>query len=200
MRRLAVTTVMLALVGCGARCGGDATRGDTATAAASVAARPASSPDSGGLPWYLDPDEGCGFDTTVAHPDGERLIAEFLERDAAGEFIQSSGWFTGATECPGHEPGPDAFTVIADYRVTPLGGAADTVRVAVTSTGLGTLVNGSRFEPDSRTIVDTVQAIRTRYGWRIVSPALRQFVRRTVADSVRKANAASAAVDSGTGG
>ena len=62
----------------------------------------------------------------------------------------------------------------------------DTVRVVVTSEASGDMV-ASEFRANPRTIVDTVTAIRTRYGWRIASPALRQFVRRAAADSVNAA-------------
>ena len=74
--------------------------------------------------------------------------------------------------------------MIADrYRSAPLSRSSDTVRVAVTSEASGDMV-ASVFQANPRTIVDTVTAIRTRYGWRIASPALRQVVRRAAADSV----------------
>src|SRR5665213_1260842 len=57
-------------------------------------------------------DTSCDLDHTVAHGDADSLIAEFIARDAAGQFLKADTWYDGATECPGHEPGPDSYTVI----------------------------------------------------------------------------------------
>ena len=51
----------------------------------------------------------CDFSTTRAHPDRRKRAAEFLRRDAAGDFLRSDPWFDGATDCPGHEPGPNTL-------------------------------------------------------------------------------------------
>lgn len=178
---------LVAAVALAAGCGGgpkpDAARADSATVHAAM------------RPWYLDPSEGCGFDTTTAHPDPDRLITEFLERDAAGQFLQTDRWFNGATECPGQEPGPDAHLVIDAYRVAPLSRSADTVRVAVTSAVVG-MWGHLGLQPDAREVVDTVTAIRTPHGWRIAGPALRQFVLRAASDSFHRANQPPAAPDS----
>ena len=154
---------------------------ETARSTASTAAASAA-----GQPWYLDPDEGCAFDTTVAHPDPDRLVTEYLARDAAGQFLQTDAWFAGATECPGHEPGPDSYVVISEYRSAPLHRGSDSVAYAVTSTVVG-MMGPAGLRSDPRTVVDTVAAVRTPFGWRIASPALRQFVRRSALDSLRRA-------------
>jgi hypothetical protein len=112
----------------------------------------------------------------AAHPLADSLIAEFLRRDAAGQFLRTDPWFAGATECPGHEEGPDAYAVIADYRTRELKRTPDSLAVEVTSSRLGYVESANAFRSDSAEVVDTVRAIRTTYGWRIAAPALRQFV------------------------
>lgn len=173
--RLFLALAALAIAGCRSP---ESRPTDTSSARVAAAAAP--------RPWYLDPAEGCDFDTTAAHPDADALLREYVARDAAGQFLQTDAWFAGAVECPGHEPGPDAFTVIDGYTVAPLARGADTVRVAVTSTVAG-VMDAAGFRAEPGVVVDTVAAIRTPYGWRIGSPALRQRVLRAVADSIRRA-------------
>src|SRR5690349_4426308 len=65
----------------------------------------------------IDPDVGvevsCMFEKKAAHPDGSALITEFLARDSRGDFLKTDDWFNGATDCSGHEPGPDSYLLIA---------------------------------------------------------------------------------------
>ncbi len=146
-------------------------------ATTSVEAR-ASAPDS------VDPTVGvevsCEFVKDSAHLDGNVLIQDFLARDAAGQFLQSDKWFDGATDCPGHEPGPDSYTLIEAY--TPsIAPVNDTlIRAVVSSRRIGYAGSEGVGQPtlriDPGPMVDTVWTRRTRYGWRIVSPALRQHV------------------------
>lgn len=178
MRFLSAFTVALALAGCSSPESRPAA--DTSSPRAAAAVAP--------VPWYLDPAEGCDFDTTAAHPDPDVLLRDYVARDAAGQFLRTDAWFAGAVECPGHEPGPDFFTVIDDHAVAPLARGVDTVRVAITSTVAGTM-DAAGFRAAPGLAVDTVTAIRTPYGWRIASPALRQRVRRAVADSIGRATA-----------
>ena len=125
-------------------------------------------------------DSDCGFVRVSGHADPDSLIAEFLRRDAAGEVMQANDWFSGATDCPHHEGGPDTYTLIASYEIRPLARLDTSVAVEVRSHRLGLVtagVNGSQFDEDVGEIADTVRARRTGYGWRIASPALRLFVR-----------------------
>jgi hypothetical protein len=126
-------------------------------------------------------DTSCEFVRVKAHPSADSLIAEFLRRDAVGQFLQTDSWFAGAVECPGHEPGPDAYTVIADFRTRDLDRTAASLAVEVTSRRLGFVEASGGFRADSGQPVDTVRAIRTEYGWRVAAPSLRQFVSESVA-------------------
>jgi len=78
-------------------------------------------------------DETCEFVASRDHPDPDSLISEFLARDAEGDFLQTSDWFAGATMCPGHEPGPDFYTVVEGYEVASLERTPHRVGVVVTS-------------------------------------------------------------------
>lgn len=107
-------------------------------------------------------------------------MSEFIARDARGDFLRTSEWFQGATMCPGHEPGPDSYTVIEDYQVTSLERMPSRVGVVVTARRVGYLSStGLRVDPG--TDVDTVFASLTSHGWRIESPALRLRVLKSAA-------------------
>ena len=121
-------------------------------------------------PWFMNPDEHCQFDSTTKHSDPEALVREFARRDEQGAFLRSDPWFHAAVECPGHERSPDTYSIVADAEVVPGRIAGDSARVGVRYTLLGVAdVNG--FRPDMRTVVDTVALYRSRFGWRLVSPA-----------------------------
>lgn len=116
-------------------------------------------------------DSSCAFVRVNAHKNADSLLHEFVARDARGEFRQSSSWFDGAVDCPGHEPAPDQTTIVSAYRLDILSRTSDSVRAIVTwervaygGQAVDALVPGRE--------VDSVVAVRTSYGWRIASPAL----------------------------
>ena len=138
--------------------------------------------DASAVQFALTAEEAeCGLSITDAHPDGHTLLHEYLERDATGQFLESDEWFDGATECPDHEPGPDAFRVISSYRVVDSTFSDTAGRAIIESRQLGRVSSDSLddriFEPDPRVYTDTVEVRLTRFGWRVRSPSLRQFVR-----------------------
>lgn len=173
----------LVLAGCNARQRTD-TRGAPAagqTAAASApptVVRPA--PPTTLAPW-AEADSSCDFVRVTAHPSPDSLVAEFLARGAAGQFLRSDPWFDGATECPSHEAGPDEYTVISGYRTRLLSRDADSLAVQVTSRRIGHVESGHGFRADAGEAVDTVRAVRTAFGWRVTSPAPRQLVSESAA-------------------
>jgi hypothetical protein len=65
---------------------------DLGKAAASPAVQPA----------FTSVEDDCDFIALHAHPHPDALIAEYLERDSRGEFLQTEGWLPQATTCPGH--------------------------------------------------------------------------------------------------
>jgi hypothetical protein len=103
---------------------------------------------------------GCELAPILGHPDPDSLVREFVRRDSAGQFTQSSNWFNGAVDCPGHEPGPDAATA---------GRAATIRRLARDSTTLRAEVRWERAS-EPGVLVETLTVIRTPYGWRVRSP------------------------------
>ena len=118
---------------------------------------------------------GCGMSAVRAHPDAEALVREFVERDFAGEFVDTLAWFNAAVTCPGREPGPDEVIVVRSYKLNVLTRSSDTLRAEVVWDRLGyggALAPGTEF--------DTLTVIRTAHGWRIASPALKphEFVPR----------------------
>jgi hypothetical protein len=131
----------------------------------------------------VDPETGveasCLFEKRHDHPDPDSLIAEFLRRDAAGDFLRSNSWFDGATECPGHEPGPDQHTAIARYQTRVASRSDSLAAVEVTTLVLGA-VTYTEFIPGITTLVDTLVARRTPFGWRLTGHVLRQHVLASV--------------------
>ena len=116
-------------------------------------------------------DSTCDFVRINAHPQPEPLSREFVERDQRGEFTGSTDWFNSAVSCPGHEPGPDAVTVVRGHKLRILTRMADTVRAEVVWDRVGYGGYGADAH-DAGTDYDTLTAARTAFGWRIVSPAL----------------------------
>lgn len=175
--RVAHLLVVLALLAAPACRRGDAARapGDEAAAAGDSAAAARAQ--------WLAGDEGCMLDTTMRHADPEALVVEFLRRDAEGQFLQTDDWFNGATTCPGHEPGPDGYTVIRSYTSSIVRRTTDEITVAVTSDVMGWTGHGG-FTARPSIHVDTVMAVRTPFGWRIDDrerSALRQLVLESTA-------------------
>ena len=98
----------------------------------------------------------------MGHSDPDSLLREFVRRDSAGQFTQSSEWFNHAVDCPGHEPGPDAAAAIRGVTIRNLGRDSTTLRAE------------ARWEraSESGALVETLTVVRTAYGWRVQSPAL----------------------------
>lgn len=117
-------------------------------------------------------DSTCAFDTTSRFDDPVSLARDFLIRDKGGDFLKSDAWFDSATTCPGHEPGPDAFTVIDGWVVKFDTLGRDTVRARVTYRRLGSLSGGTHFTTDTGDELRVLRVVRTGFGWRIASPAL----------------------------
>lgn len=115
---------------------------------------------------------GCGLIAHHQHLDADSLVAEFLRRDAAGEFQYPSAWFDGAVTCPGHEPGPDVVTIARGYSMRPLRRTADSLVVEVVWNRVGYGGFGAD-AIDPGTDYDTLAVARTPFGWRMISPALK---------------------------
>jgi hypothetical protein len=117
----------------------------------------------------------CGMSTIRTHPAPLPLLMEFLERDARGEFVKHSDWFSSAVTCPDHEAGADVASEASGYQTRVLREAADTVQLEVVWSRLG-YVSAAGMEEALGAEFDTLTAVRTPHGWRIASPALRPHV------------------------
>lgn len=116
-------------------------------------------------------DTTCAFVAETLHPDALPLAQEFVERDARGEFRAANAWFNSAVTCPGHEPGPDAATVVRAHSIRLLVETADSARFEVTWERVG--YSDARGEVSAPgTDFDTLFLLRTPFGWRVSSPAL----------------------------
>lgn len=143
--------------------------------AASAPTVAAAAPDSA----VVADSAGCGLRAVVAHPDPAVLVNQYLARDGAGEFTESSAWLNSAMACPGHAPGWDGFTLITGYEQKALAEGPDTARFMISYTRHGYLEQDSagfviRAEPGTER--DTVVAIRTPFGWRIGDPVVEPHV------------------------
>lgn len=118
-------------------------------------------------PWFMSPDNQCGFDSTANHSDPESLVREFVQRDERGAFLRDDPWFSAAVECPGRERSPSDYVVVASSEIVPLRTNGDSARVGVRYRLLGA-ASPDGYRPDLKTVVDTVKLARTRFGWRIV--------------------------------
>jgi hypothetical protein len=118
--------------------------------------------------------QGCALVAQKLHPAPRRLLEEFLERDARGEFLSANAWDAGAHSCPGREAGWDAATVITSYQLDSLRLTPDAARYLVTYHVYGPLsddsMGGLSVTPGVE--IDTFLLLRTAYGWRIDSPSL----------------------------
>jgi hypothetical protein len=110
---------------------------------------------------------GCDLSRTVAHPNPDTLLREFVRRDSAGQFTASNEWFNRAVDCPGHEPGPDVATTVRRYELRELSRTDSMLQTEVRWERTGNAASGA-----SGTYAETLSVVRTPYGWRIRSPAL----------------------------
>ena len=166
---------LLLLLGAGA-CSSDAGRAaDSSGAAADTVATDSAASALASLA------TACATSRAPAHPDPAALLREYVQRDAAGEFLRRSDWFEGAVLCPAREAdGSSTFGVIAELTVESVS-VADTAaallarsrRVGFVS-GAGT--NRASFDASPGGVLSIVRARRTPWGWRIVSPAPRGLV------------------------
>jgi hypothetical protein len=135
---------------------------------------------SAGLPWYQQADEGCGFLAVPRTQSPESLVAEYLRRDGAGDFLGPHPWQDSALTCAGHLPGWDVSAVIAGYTQGPPRTAGDTTRIPVRYQVLGDLSSDSAYQPvftahrDSEDV--TFIVIQTPHGVRIDGPQLNQHL------------------------
>ena len=155
-RRPLLTAILLACA-----CRGTA---DRSTAESTAALAPASS-----TPTSIAADDtiGCELSVVVAHSDPDTLLREFVRRDSAGQFTASTAWFNGAVDCPGHEPGPDAGTMVRGYTLRELARTDSIVRSEVRWARAGNPTSAG-----TGTFAETLAVVRTPYGWRVHSPAL----------------------------
>ena len=126
-------------------------------------------------------DSSCDFVHATAHPNPDSLIVEFLRRDMHGQFLQSEKWLDSATTCPGHLPGPDFFTLVADVHLVASSRTLDTAQYLAVYRRLGWTgedSTGSQLTVRPSPKADTLhfRLVRTGFGWRVDDPEMPQYV------------------------
>lgn len=123
-------------------------------------------------PWE---NEWCYFDTVMQTLGPEELVAEYLRRDARGEFLD--GGFAWYVLCPGRWPGWDAATLIGGFQAGSVSYAQDTARIPVVYRVLADLRQDAiGVHPRVERIQETFVVVLTPFGWRIGSPIINQHL------------------------
>ena len=142
--------------------------------------KPAVAVVAAATPWYLDTAEGCDLMRAQRFPDPLELARYYVEQDSAGEFLGTSSVADSVYLCPGHLPGPDAFSVVKDTRLRLLYRADTTAEVEVTGVTAGFMTSDSTdtmyLSPTPPAISYTFLLVKTPFGWRIDSPQLPDWV------------------------
>ena len=118
-------------------------------------------------------DPECQFNRVKLEDSPQKLIDEYLRREAGGEFTLTSRWFDSATLCPGHEDGPELSYVSRSSRVLKLViGDRDGRAFARVQYDVAGLIEPGphetwHFVARRRKKVRTFKLVHTAYGWRI---------------------------------
>jgi hypothetical protein len=115
-------------------------------------------------------DNECEILKKYTNDDGERLLNEYIKRDARGDFLKTDQWIDTAVECPNFVPGPDEFVLVRDFKIGQIKTSENRVQMKVRYYKIGKLSqnsSGSFLILDTTSFEVNVVAIRTDYGWRI---------------------------------
>ena len=120
----------------------------------------------------------CGVSREPSHPDPRALLREYFARDGAGEFLHRTAWFSAAVDCPHREAeSGDTFGVVADVTFDSAIVSDSVAEMTAHARRIGWVTgagsNHATFDAAPGTLVNTVRARRTPWGWRIASPAPR---------------------------
>jgi hypothetical protein len=131
----------------------------------------------------------------VPFPDPAALMREYARRDAAGERLATSSWFSDVAEWQ-DEPGWDAYTVIRSYDIAPATIMGDSASVRITYRRAGEMESGAQaleFVPDTGTESVLFALHRSDGSWKITAPQINQHVLiervlkiKPLADSTRR--------------
>jgi hypothetical protein len=102
----------------------------------------------------------------------QKLVEEYLARDARGEFLQTNAWWNQSVMCPDCMGGPDFYTVINSYEITP----KNSHEFLVTYSILGTQ-SPNGFQSDAKTLNTLFKVIETKDGLKLEQGAY-QMVKR----------------------
>jgi hypothetical protein len=105
----------------------------------------------------------------------DKLVQEYVKRDANGEFLSTNDWWNTAVACPDCMGGPDTFTVISDYQIKKV----SELKYEVTYEIEGSL-SGNSFTPAKKKQKDSFTVIKTPWGFKLDNKAF-QMVRADVA-------------------
>ncbi len=123
----------------------------------------------------VDDTAQCLADTLPVHASANQLVAEYLERDADGQFLGGDAdpgrWYEGALACPGHTPGWDTAVLVFDWKLRTLNQGNARATYPVESRAFGTSESDSAgliLRPSHSIQLDTLTLARTRRGWRLI--------------------------------
>lgn len=135
----------------------------------------ASTDDAQAEPIFTPTDPACEFVEQHAHGNPDALVTEFLHRDAEGQFLNGSAWLRGATTCPARDERPESFAVVTSYITEEVERLDNRIVYLVTSQRYGEVTpDGFQMRPD--VLIDEIVVLLTPYGWRLESPASRNYV------------------------
>lgn len=115
----------------------------------------------------------CDFVKQKSHLNPNELVKEFIAKDSHGDFLQQNEWMNKAVFCPGHLPGPDAYTVISGYKIEKSEVASDVATFSVRYEILGTMTSGGEngelnsFLPKKESRLEKFIVQKTPFGWRL---------------------------------
>jgi hypothetical protein len=98
---------------------------------------------------------------SCANP-AQRLVEEYLARDARGEFLQTNAWWNQTVVCPDCMGGPDFYTVIDRYKIEQ----KNSNEFLVTYFILGTQ-SADGFKSDVKTLKTVFKVNATQAGLKI---------------------------------
>lgn len=121
-------------------------------------------------PWN---DPSCDFRKENQKFNPKDLVREYLIRDGRGDFLKSDSWLDSVTICPGHLPGTDVFSVIAEYKIEKSEESKSSTIIQVKYKILGTFASGgdrgelNAFTAKRESKTESFEVEHTPYGWRL---------------------------------
>ena len=113
----------------------------------------------------------CPTDTLTVHDDPDRLVSEYVHRDAT-DSLAIANWNWGALACI-ERASSDLYSVVRSFKISTLSRSPDTAQFLVRYEQLFLLGwdktgREPHLERSVTTVRDTIVVVRSRKGWRVV--------------------------------